>query len=82
MKKYHKRKKHRRSSFSKKDETVAESSIIQCMLSSPEALLRYSLWNGNLKQALQVIEVCVQVINITSFCIIFIYYLTFTFHFI
>lgn len=38
-------------------EFFAESSIIQCMLSSPEALLRYSLWSSNLKQAGQVIQV-------------------------
>lgn len=57
IKKYRKRKKHKRSSFSHKDESIAESSIIQCMLSPPEALLRYSLWIGNLNQAAQVIKV-------------------------
>ncbi|XP_015911906.2 zinc finger FYVE domain-containing protein 26 isoform X1 [Parasteatoda tepidariorum] len=53
----HKRKrKHKRSFSNLKKESFAESSIIQCMLSSPEALLRYSLWSKNLGQASQVIH--------------------------
>ena len=57
VKRHRKRKKHKRSSFSQKDESIAESNIIQCMLSPPEALLRYSLWIGNLEQAAQIIKV-------------------------
>ncbi|GFU59897.1 zinc finger FYVE domain-containing protein 26 [Nephila pilipes] len=55
-KKRKKKKKQKRSFSSLKKESFAESSIIQCMLSSPEALLRYSLWSKNLMQAQQVIK--------------------------
>ncbi|GFS43562.1 zinc finger FYVE domain-containing protein 26 [Trichonephila inaurata madagascariensis] len=55
-KKRKKKKKQKRSFSSLKKESFAESSIIQCMLSSPEALLRYSLWSRNLTQAQQVIK--------------------------
>ncbi|XP_054713463.1 zinc finger FYVE domain-containing protein 26-like [Uloborus diversus] len=55
-KKRKKKKKYKRGYASHKKESLAESSIIQCMLSSPEALLRYSLWSRNLVQAIQVIK--------------------------
>ncbi|GIY07382.1 zinc finger FYVE domain-containing protein 26 [Caerostris darwini] len=55
-KKRKKKKKQKRNYSSLKKESFAESSIIQCMLSSPEALLRYSLWSRNLLQAQQVIK--------------------------
>ncbi|CAL1270215.1 unnamed protein product [Larinioides sclopetarius] len=55
-KKRKKRRRQKRNYSNFKKESFAESSIIQCMLSSPAALLRYSLWSRNLKQAEQVIQ--------------------------
>ncbi|GBM82852.1 Zinc finger FYVE domain-containing protein 26 [Araneus ventricosus] len=55
-KKRRKKRRQKRSYSNFKRESFAESSIIQCMLSSPAALLRYSLWSRNLKQAEQVIQ--------------------------
>ncbi|KAF8796021.1 Zinc finger FYVE domain-containing protein 26 [Argiope bruennichi] len=55
-KKRRKKRRQKRNYSNFKKESFAESSIIQCMLSSPAALLRYSLWSRNLKQAEQVIQ--------------------------